>query len=280
MTDDRTYPARSWLFTPATRPDRFPKAASTGADVVIIDLEDAVAPADKDGARQTALDYLSAKEATRPSWALRMNGLSTRAGLADIAALLDSAAKPEFLIMPKTESGAQVVMLDRLLQGANKPIRLVAIVESAPGLAAVNDIASATPRLAAVMIGAADLAADLGAETSWEPLLHARSIIVAACARSDVLPLDSPYFDIRDAEGLEREITRSRALGFGAKAAIHPAQVPPINASHTPSPEMIAEARAILAENAKGVGVVNGRMIDEAVARKARRTLAATGISI
>jgi (S)-citramalyl-CoA lyase len=272
---EEIYSARSWLFTSATRPDRLPKAAAAGADVVITDLEDAIAPSEKDDARRTAIEYLSSKGAARPAWALRINGLGTRAGLADMAALLDAIAEPEFVILPKTESGGQLIMLDRWLQDARKTTRLVALVESARGLAAVDEIASATRRLAAVMIGAADLSADLGAETAWEPLLHARSLTIAACARNDVLALDSPYFDIRDADGLEREIARSRALGFSAKAAIHPGQVAPINAAHTPSPKMIAEAHAILAESAKGVGVINGRMIDEAVARKARRTLAA-----
>lgn len=278
MTDSQTRLVRSWLFTPATRPDRFPKAAAAGADVVIIDLEDAVAPTEKDAARRTAIAALSAKEASPPAWALRMNGLGTRAGFADMAALLDSAVAPTFLILPKTESGAELIMADRLLKDAGKTTRLVALVESAAGLAVLDNLARASNRLAAIMIGAADLAADLGAETGWEPLLHARSLAVAACARNGLLALDSPYFNIRDAEGLEQETARSRALGFGAKAAIHPGQVAAINTALTPSLEMIAEARAVLAENAKGVGVVNGRMIDEAVARKARQTLAAAGL--
>jgi (S)-citramalyl-CoA lyase len=209
-----------------------------------------------------------------------MNGLNTRAGLADITGLLDSKAAPGFLVLPKTESSAHLAILDRLLAAAGKTIRLVAIVESAVGLAAIDEIASATPRLAAIMFGAADMAADLGAETAWESLLYSRSRLVAACTLRGVLALDSPYFDIRDHDGLAQEIARSHALGFAAKAAIHPTQIAPINAALTPSPAAVAEARAILAENAKGVGVINGRMIDEAVARHARRTLAAAGISI
>jgi (S)-citramalyl-CoA lyase len=277
----RSWLFRSWLFTPATRPERFDNAGRVGADVLLIDLEDAVAPADKDMARATAIDYL-VKSSTVPiaATALRINSLSSRAGLADITGLLDSKADPGFLVLPKTESSAHLTILDRLLAAAGKAIRLVAIVESAAGLAAVDEIVSATPRLAAIMFGAADMAADLGAETTWEPLLYSRSRLVTACAPRGVLALDSPYFDIRDHDGLAQEIARARALGFAAKAAIHPTQIAPINAALTPSPAATAEARAILAENAKGVGVVNGRMIDEAVARNARRTLAAAGISI
>ena len=108
-----------------------------------------------------------------------------------------------------------------------------------------------------------------------EPLLYSRSALVAACARSQVLPIDAPFFDLRDGEGLKAEVARSVALGFAAKCAVHPTQIGPINSALTPTTEAIAEARAILAENAKGVGAVNGRMVDEAIARKARRVLAA-----
>ena len=280
MTDRKAQPLRSWLFTPATRPDRFEKAVTVGADVLIIDLEDAVAPAEKDQARATAIEHLSTSHTAPIAWALRMNGLNTRGGLADITALLDSSAAPSFLILPKTEAAAHLTILDRLLTTAGKATLLVALVESAPGLAAIDEIVSASSRLSAVMLGAADMAADLGAETAWEPLLFARSSLVAACRRRDIIALDAPFFDIRDSHGLAQEIVRSQALGFTAKAAIHPKQVAPINAALTPSQEAIAEARAILAENNKGVGVVNGNMIDEAVARKARHTLAAAGLSL
>jgi (S)-citramalyl-CoA lyase len=276
MSDAKT---RSWLFTPATRPDRFAKAADAGADVLIIDLEDAVAPGDKDRARAGALDYLAGVDRGTIACALRINGLETRAGLADLLALLALDAAPDFLVLPKTESAAHLRILDRQLSAAGKSTRLVGLIESAAGLAAVEEIAAATPRLAFMMFGAADMAADLCAETAWEPLLHARSRLIAASARAGVPALDSPFFDIRDEGGLCQEIQRSKALGFVAKAAIHPSQIGPINDTLTPSLEAVAEARAILAENAKGVGTVGGRMIDEAVARKARRTLAAAGES-
>ena len=128
------------------------------------------------------------------------------------------------------------------------------------------------------MLGAADVAADLGAATAWEPLAFARGRLIAACALAGLTPIDSPFFDLHDEAGLKHEVAASVALGFAAKAAIHPAQIGAINAALTPSAEAVERARAILAENAKGVGTVDGQMIDEAVARKARRTLAAAGI--
>jgi (S)-citramalyl-CoA lyase len=271
---------RSWLFTPASRPDRLDKAAASEADVSIIDLEDSVAPADKAEARRTALAHLAQRAAGSCGRALRMNGLETRFGLADLHDLLESSARPDYLVLPKTESAAHLQILDRLLAEAGNTTRLVALIESAQGLAACEAIAASTPRLEALMFGAADMSADLGAATAWAPLAYARSRLVAACALAGVLAIDSPFFDVKDHEGLTQETSQAVALGFAGKAAIHPNQIVAINAALTPRPEEVARARAILAENAKGVGVVQGQMVDEAVARKARRTLAAAGETI
>jgi (S)-citramalyl-CoA lyase len=268
---------RSWLFTPATRPDRFGKAAASGADVCIIDLEDSVAPSDKTEARRAALAHLAEPGAGSCRRALRINGLDRRFGLADLQALLESSACPDYLVLPKSESAAHLQILDRLLAEAGKATRLVALIESARGLAAACEIAAATPRLEALLFGAADMSADIGAATAWAPLAYARSRLVAACALAGVLAIDSPFFNVKDHDGLTQETAQAVALGFAGKAAIHPNQIAPINAALTPSPEDVAKARAILAENARGVGVVQGHMVDEAVARKARRTLIAAG---
>ena len=278
MTDKGPIRIRSWLFTPATRPDRFANAVTAGADVAILDLEDAVAPKDKAQARTYALDYLAANPPNGALHALRINGLDTRAGISDLEALLGSSAAPEFLVLPKTETVGHLQILDRLLTSARKDTRLVGLIESAHGLAAVEAIATATPRLFGLMLGAADMAADLGAMTDWAPLAFARGRLVAACALSGVAPIDSPFFDLHDEGGLKQEIAAAMALGFSAKAAIHPTQIGAINSALTPSAEAVDRARAILDENANGVGSVDGQMIDEAVARKARRTLATAGI--
>jgi (S)-citramalyl-CoA lyase len=280
MNQSKLARVRSWLFTPGTRPDRFDKAATSGADVSIIDLEDSVAPPDKAKARRTALTHLAQPAVGSCARALRMNGLETRFGLADLQALLESSACPDYLVLPKTESAAHLQILNRLLAEASKATRLVALIESAQGLAACEAIAAATPRLEALLFGAADMSADLGAGAAWAPLAYARSRLVAACALAGVSAVDSPFFDVKDHEGLTQETSQAVTLGFVGKAAIHPNQVPPINAALTPRPEEVARAHAILAENAKGVGVVQGQMVDEAVARKARRILAAAGESI
>ena len=277
MTSQAPIRTRSWLFTPATRPERFAKASQAGADVAILDLEDAVAPGDKVRARTTALDYLADNPSDGALHALRINGLDTRAGISDLDALLGSEAAPDFLVLPKTETAGHIEILDRLLTAAGKATRLIGLIESARGLAAVEAIATGTPRLVGLMVGAADMAADLGATTAWGPLAFARGRLIAACALAGVSPIDAPFFNLHDEAGLKQEAAAAVALGFSAKAAIHPAQIGAINAALTPSAEAVERARAILAENAKGVGTVDGQMIDEAVARKARRTLASAG---
>jgi (S)-citramalyl-CoA lyase len=268
---------RSWLFTPATRPDRFARAGEAGADVLIIDLEDAVAPGDKDRARAAALAHLDAGRGTAPIQALRVNGLRSRAGLDDLRLLLESRTGPDAVILPKVETPDEPRLVDAWLAEAGSPAALVALVESARGVEAAPEIARSAPRLSALMFGAADLAADLGAPAAWEPLLYARSRVVAAAAAAGIGAIDAPHFDLKDQAGLEAELRAAVALGFAAKAAIHPGQVAAINAALTPSAAAVAEAREILAQNEAGVGVVGGRMVDEAVARRARRILAAVG---
>src|SRR6202453_196858 len=278
MTKQAPIRTRSWLFTPATRPGRFAKASQAGADVAILDLEDALGPGGKVRARNTALDYLAGNPSDGTLHALRINGLDTRAGISDLDALLGSQAAPDFLVLPKTEPAGHIEILDRLLTAAGKATRLSGLIESARGLAAVEAIATATPRLAGLMLGAADMAAHPGATGALEPFALLRRPLLAARALAGAVSVDSPYFDLHDEPGLKREVNGAVTFGFSAKAAIHPAQIGAINAALTPSAEAVERARAILAENTKGVGTVDGQMIDEAVARKARRTLASAGL--
>jgi (S)-citramalyl-CoA lyase len=280
MQNRSAFSHRSWLFTPASRPDRFPHGAGPGgADIVILDLEDAVAPADKEQARFAAVRFLGSSSARSYGAALRFNALDTPAGIADIAAVVQSDAQPDFVVLPKTESAAHIRILDRLLSSAGKRAGLVGLIESAAGLKEAEAIAAASPRLRGLLFGAADMAADLSASTAWDALSHARGRVVSACALSGVLAIDTPFFDVHDRDGLASEMAKAIAMGFSAKAAIHPNQIPTINAALTPSAADVEKARAVLRENAKGVGTVSGQMIDEAVARKARRVLQAAGLT-
>lgn len=271
---------KSWLFTPGTKADHFEKAAQVGADALIIDLEDAVAPSAKKEARGTALHYLESLASDHPlPCALRINAPITSVGLEDLYFVLSSSAQPDYIVLPKCDSTAEIRFVSTLLREAGKSTEVIALIETAKAVAALGEMTSAEIKPAALLFGAADMAADLGAETAWEPLLWTRSRIVQSAAAAGIAIVDSPYFDIKDAKGLKQETKASADLGFHAKCAIHPAQVGVINEVLTPTAEEIAKARQILIVNRQGVGSVDHQMVDEAVARKARLVLERAGIT-
>ena len=270
---------KSWLFTPATKADRFGRAAEVHADALIIDLEDAVALSDKQRARTAALQYLEQPAEGRLPCALRINAPETRAGIEDLHSLLESSAAPDYIILPKCDSPGFVSMVRVLLDQAAKKTEIIALIESAKGVEALPDIVKSDVKPVGLLFGAADMAADLGAKTTWETLFFVRSRILQVAASAGVVVVDSPFFDIADLEGLKRETKAAEDLGFHGKAAIHPKQISIINEVFTPSAEEVARARQILTVNQQGVGSVDHQMVDEAVARKARLVLERAGIS-
>jgi len=270
---------KSWLFTPATKADRFGRAAEVHADALIIDLEDAVALSDKQKARTAALQYLEQPAESRLPGALRINAPVTRTGIEDLHSLLESSAAPDYIILPKCDSPAFISMVRVLLDQAAKKTEIIALIESAKGVEALPDIVKSDVKPVGLLFGAADMAADLGAKTTWETLFFVRSRILQVAASAGVVVVDSPFFDIADLEGLKRETKAAEDLGFHGKAAIHPKQISIINEVFTPSAEEVARARQILTVNQQGVGSVDHQMVDEAVARKARLVLERAGIS-
>jgi (S)-citramalyl-CoA lyase len=172
-----------------------------------------------------------------------------------------------------------LALIGNLLRGAKRTTQIIALIESAKAVRALDEIVSGEVKPAAFIFGAADMAADLGAETAWEPLLWVRSRIIQVAACAAIAAFDSPYFDIKDPAGLKQETKASASLGFHGKCAIHPAQIATINEVLTPNEQEIAKARQILVVNRQGVGSVDDQMIDEAVARKARLVLERAGIS-
>jgi (S)-citramalyl-CoA lyase len=270
---------KSWLFTPATKADRFGRSAEVHADALIIDLEDAVALLDKQKARTAALQYLEQPAQGRLPCALRINAPVTRTGIEDLHSLLESSAAPEYIILPKCDSPAFIRMVRTLLDQAAKDTEIIALIESAKGVEVLPEIVSADVRPVALLFGSADMEADLGAKGGWEPLLFVRSRIVQVAASAGIVAVDSPFFDIADLEGLKKETTAARDLGFHSKAAIHPKQISVINDVFVPSDEEVAKARQILAVNQQGVGSFDHQMVDEAIARKARLTLERAAIA-
>jgi (S)-citramalyl-CoA lyase len=270
---------KSWLFTPATKADRFGRAAEVGAEALIIDLEDAVAPADKQKARSAALQYLVQSARNRLPCALRINAPVTHTGIDDLHALLESSAAPDYIILPKCDSPGLIGMVRSVLDELSKNTEIIALIESAKGVEALPEIVKSKVRPVALLFGAADMAADLGAKVAWDTLSFVRSRIVQVAALAGVAVVDSPFFDIGDIDGLKRETEAAQDLGFHGKCAIHPKQISTINEVFTPSAEEVAKAREILAVNQKGVGSVDHQMVDEAIARKARLILDRAGIA-
>lgn len=256
----------SVLFVPGSRPDRLPKALASGADLVCVDLEDAVPADGKAAAREAAV------AAVAPGVAVRVNAPTTRDGLADLLALADAGA-PELVFVPKAEEPGH---LDVAAGALGPDTGLVPLIETPRGLRHALAIAS-HPSVAAVMFGGGDMAGELGVALAWEPLAAARGALLLACAEAGRPAIDVPWIALDDEEGLADECRRARALGFAAKAAIHPAQVPAIRAAFSPSPDLVAEARAATAayRAANGAAVrFNGRMLEVPIMRRYERVLA------
>lgn len=277
MTELEIYPRRSLLFVPGLRPDRFAKALKSGADIVCVDIEDAVPLARKDEARALTFPLFGEVGPSHVETMVRINPLSTPEGLKDILALRDCTAPPKALMLAKPGSAAEIRLYDELLQGSCAGIRFHVIIESTDGLANVMDIANASTRIDSLLFGAVDMSADLRAEKTWEALLYARSRVVHAAARYGLDLLDVPWLNLDDQDGLKIEAEMSSALGFTGKASIHPKQIPVINDVFSPSPDLVTRARRILAEfeqDTTGLVVVDGELIERPVVRSMLRVLA------
>jgi len=271
--------ARNLLFTPADRPERFGKAISVGADGAVLDLEDGVGLPSKRKAREAALALFQAPPSAPEDfiWAVRLNHITTEDGLKDLLAFRAAARRPNVVMLPKTESVAEVeIAVRHLKEAADEGPQIVALIETGRGLGAAETIA-AHPAVAAIAFGGADLAADLHASLAWQPVLFARSRIVQAAAAAAVAAFDVPFLDIHDAAGLSKETEMVKALGYSCKLAIHPAQIALINAVFTPGSKELASARRIV-EAFKlargGACQVDGRMVDVPVVKAAQRTVA------
>jgi citrate lyase beta subunit len=261
---------RSLLFVPGSRPDRIAKALGAGADAVCVDLEDAVAPGAKDEARKSVLAELSADD----RFAVRVNPLETEWGREDADALGGHACRAAFVMLPKAESAGQIEILAAALGDAGDG-GIVPIIESAAGLREAWAICAA-PGVKAVLFGGGDMAADLGVAMDWEPLLFARSQVVAACAAANVPAIDVPYLDVNDQAGLTSETERAKALGFTAKACIHPVQIGAVNQVFTPSQADLSHAERVIAaldEAGGGAALLDGKLIEAPIIRRARRLL-------
>lgn len=262
----------SALFVPGTRPERFDKALASGADMAIIDLEDAVPALEKATARAAAEEWVSSHRAQASRVMLRIN--TDDADLLEQDLGLAARLAPRGLgavLVPKTESTA---LLELVAERVAESVRVIALVETALGLQRLAEIAS-HERLERLAFGAADFAADLGSSTSERAMLFARSSIVMASAAARLAPpIDSPWFGIDDAEAVRSHAAAGRELGFGGSLCIHPSQVPHIRSGYAPSSEEIAWARRVLAtDGSAGAARAGDEMVDAPVRRRAHDIL-------
>ena len=294
-------PNRCQLFGPGSRTELFEKMAKSAADVINLDLEDSVAPSDKDSARRNIIEATHDVDWGEKYLSVRINGLDTPHWYKDVVELLENASdRLDQIMIPMVGCAEDIYAVEALVaaveaaKGRIKPVSFEVIIETAAGIAHVEEIAASSPRMQAISLGYADFAASMGMQTTGiggtqenyymlrdgekhytNPWHWAQTAIVAACRTHGVLPVDGPFGDFSDDEAFVAEARRSATLGMVGKWAIHPKQVKLANEVFTPSDKAVAEAREILAEMEKamanGLGAVTykGKLIDTASIKQA-----------
>lgn len=301
---------RSELAVPATSEHFFEKAARSQADVIFIDLEDAVAPSHKDRARKLAISALNDVDWGAKTMAVRVNGLDTEWGYKDIVEVAEHSARLDLVLLPKAGGARDIEFVETLLAGIElatgrtKPLGIEALIETALGLANVDAIARSSTRLEALVFGAGDFIISMQApdrmvgainpqyavltdadgkgerhhyyNDQWH---YAMARIATACRAYGLRPIDGPYTNFRDAEGFKASAARARALGFDGKWAIHPDQIGLANEVFTPSPDVVAWANKVstamakAASEGRGAISIDGELIDLAHLKMTRNII-------
>jgi malyl-CoA/(S)-citramalyl-CoA lyase len=297
-------PNRTALAVPASRPELFAKAARSAADVVFLDLEDAVAPSDKAKARKNAIEGLNDIDwrGVGKTVSVRVNGADTEWMYRDVVDLVEKAGtRLDLIMLPKADRREDVLALDMWLAQIERAkkietrIGLEILIETAQGLANVESIAAACPRVESLILGVGDLAASMGMRTTdigglsqgyaidgkpadiWH---YALARLVVAARAAGKRPVDGPYADFNDPIGLKEAANCAAALGCEGKMVIHPSQIAPVNEAFTPNPMEIERAKGILlaleeaAERGQGAATYEGRLVDIASIRQARALVA------
>jgi malyl-CoA/(S)-citramalyl-CoA lyase len=300
-------PNRCQLFGPGSRPALFEKMAASASDVINLDLEDSVAPADKEAARANVVAAINDIDWGKKTLSVRINGLDTEYWYRDVVDLLEKTnGRLDLIMIPKAGNAKDIYAVDALVtaaeaaSGKTKRIGFEAIIETAAGLAHVEEIAAASPRMESLHLGPADYAAYMGMATTHiggtqsnyymlephdgdapraihyaDPWHYPLVAIVAACRTHGLLPVDGPFGDFSDPDGFKAQALRSATLGCVGKWAIHPSQIALSNEVFTPSKAAVEDARAIMAAmeqaKAEGKGAVTykGKLIDIASIKQA-----------
>lgn len=277
---------RSLLFIPGNNPGMLQNGSVFGADCVIFDLEDAVAPVEKDTARLLVRNALKTLDYGNTEKIVRVNPVKSGFFTEDLKMIIP--AKPDVIMPPKTQSGndiqeidAMVSKLENAVRMPSGSIKLIPLIESALGVEKAFEIATASKRVVGIFLGAEDLTADINAKRtkSSEEIFYSRSRIVVAAKAAQVQAIDTPFTDVNDEEGLLQDAVFARKIGFDGKTAISPRHIEPINKAFTPSKEEVEYAQRVLdainraEKEGKGAISLDGKMIDAPIVSRARQIL-------
>jgi citrate lyase subunit beta/citryl-CoA lyase len=280
---------RSWMFVPGHREKMIDKALGLNADAIMLDIEDGVAPSEKETARKCIREALGRDKAPNsPARFVRINAIGHERMDADLSAVIRPGL--EGLVCPKVETPEEVRKVDAIVKEREPVLKMVSggvalliAIESPRGLMNAAAIAAASPRVCGLMFGAEDFGRELGLPTSREgearDMLYARSALVIAAASAHVQPVDGVWVDLKDMDGLIGFARQSRRLGFSGMSSIHPSQIDPINKQFSPTVDEIAYAEKVVQAfeeaNARGDGSIalGGQLIDRPIVERARRTL-------
>ena len=277
MNSNKISIRRSFIFTPGLKPEMFPKAIASGADMVCIELEDGIAIKDKDEARKNtfkALETLEVKSGVE--LVVRVNCQRTKFGLMDLEAVVSSKINVKAIMLPKVKTPDEITFIDDMLTDCGLDTDLHVIMETNEALESIYDIAHASKRIVALYFGGVDMAAELRVPNEYKNLIYARSRLVHAGASVGVDVIDVPYLDLEDMDGMKKEAELVRDLGFTGKGSIHPKQINMLNEIFTPSKEEIIKAKKIVDqfnESDTGLVVIDGKLIEKPVLREMQRKI-------
>ena len=277
MNSNKISVRRSFIFTPGLKPEMFPKAIASGADMVCIELEDGIAIKDKNEARKNTIEALKNLEVkSGVELVVRVNCQRTKYGLLDLEAFISSKLPVKALMLPKVKTPDEVTFIDDLLTDSGLDTDLHVIMETNEALESIYEIAHASKRIVALYFGGVDMAAELRVPNEYKNLIYARSKLVHAGASVGIDVIDVPYLDLDDMDGMKKESELVRDLGFTGKGSIHPKQINILNEIFTPSKEEIMKAKKIVDqfnESNTGLVVIDGKLIEKPVLREMQRKI-------
>ena len=277
MNSNKISVRRSFIFTPGLKPEMFPKAIASGADMGCIELEDGIAIKDKDEARKNTIEALETLEVkSGVELVVRINCQRTKFGLLDLEAFISTKTKVKAIMLPKVKTPDEITFIDDLLTDCALDTDLHVIMETNEALESIYEIAHASKRIVALYFGGVDMAAELRVPNEYKNLLYARSKLVHAGASVGIDVIDVPYLDLEDMDGMKKEAEHVRDLGFTGKGSIHPKQINMLNEIFTPSKEEIIKAKKIVDqfnESDTGLVVIDGKLIEKPVLREMQRKI-------